>query len=164
MPTHTAYLLLGGNLGDRAALLAEAREAIAARAGVIERASGLYETAAWGIEAQPAFLNQALSVATTLTPRVLLETVLAIEADMGRRRLERYGPRLIDIDILLYEDVVLDEPGLQLPHPQLPQRRFALTCLSEIAPGLQHPRLGRSIAQLLAACTDPLPVYNFPAG
>ncbi|RYY40925.1 MAG: 2-amino-4-hydroxy-6-hydroxymethyldihydropteridine diphosphokinase [Chitinophagaceae bacterium] len=160
--THTAYLLLGGNLGDRPALLAEARAAIAQRAGNVTRVSGLYETAAWGLEDQPAFLNQALAVETRLAPGALLQTVLSIEADMGRRRLERYGPRLIDIDILLYDDQVIDEPGLQLPHPQLPARRFALTCLAAIAPQVRHPLSGRSIAQLLAHCADPLPVHNFP--
>lgn len=159
---HTVYLLLGGNLGNRVALLAAAREALAAEAGSVTAASPLFETAAWGLEDQPSFLNQALELRTPLAPQALLRVALSVEAALGRARQERYGPRTIDIDILLYDDAVIDEPGLQVPHPQLPARRFALTCLAALAPGKVHPLLGRSIAQLLASCPDPLPVHNFP--
>ncbi|TCJ12455.1 2-amino-4-hydroxy-6-hydroxymethyldihydropteridine diphosphokinase [Flaviaesturariibacter flavus] len=160
--THRAYLLLGGNLGDRPALLAAARAAVGQDAGTVVAASGLYETAAWGLEDQPAFLNQALALDTRLSPEGLLETLLAVEATLGRERRERYGPRPIDIDILFYDNLVHDAPHLHLPHPRLPERRFALVPLHEIAPGLRHPVLGRTVAELLAACTDPLAVNNFP--
>jgi 2-amino-4-hydroxy-6-hydroxymethyldihydropteridine diphosphokinase len=161
---HIAYLLLGGNLGDRESIFEAARTAISQQAGTIRRLSPLYETAAWGLEDQPAFLNQAIELETELDPHALLEKLLSIEACLGRQRLERYGPRLIDIDILLYDDLVLLEPGLQLPHPQLPARRFALTCLAAIAPARLHPVLGQRMDALLATCADPLPVYNFPRG
>jgi 2-amino-4-hydroxy-6-hydroxymethyldihydropteridine diphosphokinase len=158
---HTAYLLLGGNLGDRPALLAAARAAIDTAAGAIVQASAIFETAAWGVEDQPTFLNQALAIHTGLTPEDLLQCLLAIEARLGRERRERFGPRHIDIDILLYDNAVIDLPQLKIPHPHLHERRFALACLNDIAPSLLHPVLGRSIADLLAACADPLPVHNF---
>jgi len=154
----TAYLLLGSNLGDRAALLAEARAQLAAVAGSITAQSAIYETAAWGKEDQPAFLNQALALRTTLTPRELLECCLATERAAGRERRERWGSRTLDVDILLYDNAVLDEPGLTLPHPRLAERRFALLPLAEIAGQLQHPTLHQSISELLSRCPDPLPV------
>ncbi|OGX84300.1 2-amino-4-hydroxy-6-hydroxymethyldihydropteridine diphosphokinase [Hymenobacter lapidarius] len=156
-----AYLLLGSNLGDRAALLRAARAQLAA-AGEILAASALYETAAWGREDQPVFLNQALAVRTALPARQLLEQCLATERRAGRERLERWGSRTLDVDILLYADAIIDEPDLTLPHPRLAERRFALVPLAEIAPQLRHPQLGLSVAELLAQCPDPLPVRLWP--
>lgn len=157
----TAYLLLGSNLGDRAALLRAARVQLAA-AGEILAVSGLYETAAWGREDQPAFLNQALAVRTSLPAEQLLEQCLAAERLAGRERLERWGSRTLDVDILLYADAMVDQPGLTLPHPRLAERRFALVPLAEIAPQLRHPQLGLTVAELLAHCPDPLPVRPWP--
>ena len=153
-----SYLLIGGNQGERAAQLALAREKIAAAAGRLIRVSSLYETAAWGKEDQPDFLNQALELETGLEAAQLIDVLLDIEGQMGRRRDERYGSRIIDIDILFFNDAIIRLPQLVIPHPEIQNRRFALTPMAEIAPILIHPILDRTIQQLLAACTDPLAV------
>lgn len=149
-----AYLLIGGNLGDRTAHLAQARTLIGRHIGSIENASAIYETAAWGLVHQPDFYNQALRVSTALQPEPLMQMILKIEADMGRVRNERYGPRVIDIDILLYNDLICALPLVTLPHPRMQERRFVLAPLDEIAPEVQHPVLHQTIRQLLAAVSD----------
>ena len=148
-------------MGDRVANLARAVAAIAAQCGPVQKASAIYETAAWGMERQPHFLNQALLVYTQQEPVALLETILMIERSMGRIRNEKYGPRLIDIDILLFGPSVIDQPGLKVPHPRLQDRRFALQCLSDIAADVVHPVFGQTIGHLLEACTDRLEVHKF---
>jgi 2-amino-4-hydroxy-6-hydroxymethyldihydropteridine diphosphokinase len=115
--------------GDRLENLTAAREAIHKKCGTVIAASARYETAAWGLHDQPSFLNQALQVQTFSKPHALLQGLLHVEQSLGRIREKKYGPRLIDIDILLYDDVVLDTPDLKIPHPELANRRFALTCL-----------------------------------
>jgi len=107
------------------------------------------------------FLNQALAIETTLAPSTLLQQLLAIEKTIGRMREEKYGPRIIDIDILLYNDTIQDSPSLKLPHPELPNRRFALTPLAEIAPLLIHPVVQKTITELLEICPDKLPVEKY---
>ena len=156
-----AYLLLGSNLGDRAALLRQARARLAVAAGPIVAESGLYETAAWGREDQPAFLNQALAVRTALSPAALLAACLATEQQAGRQRLEHWGSRTLDVDVLLFGEAIIDEPILCVPHPRLAERRFALVPLAEIAGSRQHPQLGETIEILLARCPDPLPVVRW---
>jgi 2-amino-4-hydroxy-6-hydroxymethyldihydropteridine diphosphokinase len=153
-----SYLLIGGNQGERTAQLALAREKITARAGVLSRVSSIYETAAWGKTDEADFLNQALELETPLEATVLIDVLLEIEQQMGRRRLERYGSRIIDIDILFFNDAILRLPQLVIPHPEIQNRRFALTPMAEIAPLLKHPVLDRNMLELLAACTDPLAV------
>ncbi|MFZ2784967.1 MAG: 2-amino-4-hydroxy-6-hydroxymethyldihydropteridine diphosphokinase [Sediminibacterium sp.] len=149
-----AYLLTGSNLGERASGLQEANALIAQNCGKILYRSSLYETAPWGLLEQPSFLNQAIAVETTLKPEELMQALLKIETQMGRVRDTRYGPRIIDLDILLFDQVIMDQPILKLPHPALPQRRFALTPLAEIAPTLLHPVLQKNILELLAECPD----------
>ncbi len=148
----TAYIALGANLGDRAANLREALKRLADHPAVeVMRVSSFHETAAVGGPAgSPAYLNAAAEIRTTLSPGNLLTFLLAIERDMGRVRMIRWEPRLIDLDILLYADQIIDAPDLVIPHPRLHERRFALAPLAEIAPQVIHPRLGKSVATLLA--------------
>lgn len=155
------YLLTGGNMGDREKYLAEARELLVEHCGKITALSSLYETAAWGKEDQPSFLNQAVEMETDLPPRQLIRRVLKLEKRMGRERKEKYGPRLIDIDILMYGEEIHNYPLLKLPHPELPNRRFALLPLAEIAPDVLHPVYKKSITDLLGECKDPLEVKKY---
>lgn len=155
------YLLTGGNMGDREKYLAEARELLGEHCGKITALSSLYETAAWGKEDQPCFLNQAVEMETDLPPRQLIRRVLKLEKRMGRERKEKYGPRLIDIDILMYGEEIHNYPLLKVPHPELPNRRFALLPLAEIASDLLHPVYKKSITDLLGECKDPLEVKKY---
>ena len=155
------YLLLGTNLGDRESHLADAAKRLNDRGIQVLRSSSIYETAAWGIEDQPGFLNQVLEVVTVLDPAELLKAILEIEQDMGRIRVRKWGERLIDIDILYYHDQVIDTEPLKVPHPGIPNRRFTLVPLVELdAKGL-HPILRKSQELLLEECTDPLEVKVF---
>ena len=154
----TAYLLIGGNLGNRKDNLLKATSLIIEQCGVLTRSSSIYETAAWGITDQPSFLNQAVEISTSLNARQLMRKILKIEKEMGRTRNEKLGPRIIDIDILLFENEIHDLRFLKIPHPEMQNRRFVLTPLAEIDPGLQHPVLKKSIAQLLEECPDNLEV------
>jgi 2-amino-4-hydroxy-6-hydroxymethyldihydropteridine diphosphokinase len=155
-----AYLLLGSNLGDRAAYLRQAQQTLASTAGSIIAASAYYETAAWGVEEQPAFLNQVLAVRTALSAPELLAACQAAEQQAGRERLQHWGARTLDVDILLYGQAIINTPTLVVPHPALPERRFALVPLAEIAPQLLHPQLHQTVAALLAHCSDPLAVVQ----
>lgn len=159
--TNGVYLLSGSNLGDRMANLARALELIEERTGKVLAQSQLYETAAWGIEKQPPFLNQVLEIGTSLTPPDLLQTLLEIEKKLGRQRIQKWGERLIDLDILYYGKTVIDEPELKVPHPHIPERRFTLIPLCELAPLLVHPVLKKNQLQLLKECPDRLEVKVF---
>lgn len=152
------YLLIGGNMGNRQENLEIATRRIAATIGEIKQSSAIYETEAWGLEEQPAFLNQVLLVSSTLNAQQVLKQILNIEHDMGRERIQKFGPRIIDIDILFFNRDIIHEPGLNVPHPQLHLRRFTLKPLNDIAPEFRHPELGKTISDLLSTCPDPLTV------
>jgi 2-amino-4-hydroxy-6-hydroxymethyldihydropteridine diphosphokinase len=148
--TTTAFVGIGSNLGSREQNLARAIELLSAEEGIdVVAVSEIRETEPVGPVAQGPFLNGAVRIETDLVPRDLLERLLAIEQRLGRVRRERFGPRTIDLDLLLYGDEVIDEPGLTVPHRRLHERRFALEPLSDLAPGLEIPGKG-SISELLA--------------
>lgn len=155
-----AYLLIGGNRGDRGAYLSAARNKINDECGTITAQSSIYQTAAWGMEAQEAFLNQALEIETGLEAAGLLKKILAIEEGIGRIREVKYGPRIIDIDILLFNQDIIKSTGLIVPHPQMQARRFVLVPLAEIAPEAMHPVYQKTIRQLLEDCPDKLDVQK----
>lgn len=151
---HLAYLLIGSNLGDKATYLNTASSYIQQECGEIVKQSSYYETEPWGFTEQPSFLNQALCIQTALAPAELMQTLLQIESQMGRTRTQKMGPRIIDLDILQIDQETIDTPLLQLPHPAMHLRRFALIPMVEIAPNLIHPQFNKTITQLLAECTD----------
>jgi 2-amino-4-hydroxy-6-hydroxymethyldihydropteridine diphosphokinase len=140
-----AYVGLGSNLGDREAQITRAAELLGA-----QRLSTIVETEPWGYEAQPKFLNAVAEVETELDPRAMLDQLLDVERQLGRERIgPRWGPRTIDLDLLVYGDLILDEPGLTVPHPELAQRLFVLEPLAELAPSLEIPGVG-TVQTLLA--------------
>jgi len=158
LDTAKAYLLLGSNLGEREQYIERALQLIKGRIGEITSKSAIYETAAWGNTNQPGFLNLAIEVVTPLKPLTLLKVVLGIEEDLGRIRLEKWGARLIDIDIILYGNEIVDLAELQIPHPEMQNRKFVMQPLAEIAPLVIHPVLNQNMSTILAGLNDPLTV------
>lgn len=160
---NTAILLIGSNIGDRLQFLQQAAVLIGLKAGRIVKESSLYETAPWGAVEQPDYLNQALLIESPLQASALLETTLRVEQQMGRVRRQKWGARVIDIDLIFFNQEVITLPQLKVPHPQMQNRRFVLTPLQEIVPQWVHPILQLTVEQLLEACPDPLPVRKFAA-
>ena len=152
------FLLLGSNLGDRKQSLARANELIRSEIGQIETSSALHVSSAWGLSEQPDFLNQVIFVKTDLEPKEVLSRIQKIEIDLGRERYEKWGPRIIDIDILYFGNRIIENSELVVPHPGIPDRRFTLEPLNEIAPDFVHPILHKTNKELLDLCEDSLGV------
>jgi 2-amino-4-hydroxy-6-hydroxymethyldihydropteridine diphosphokinase len=147
---HIAYLSLGSNLGDRAGQLREAQARLVSQ-GKLRKVSSFYETEPIDFVDQPWFLNCVLALETDATPFQLMSKILEIEKNMGRRRVQKKGPRSVDIDILLFDDEIIDAKELTIPHPAMQERRFVLEPMAEIAPEVIHPLLKQTIRELLGA-------------
>ncbi|MFY0255125.1 2-amino-4-hydroxy-6-hydroxymethyldihydropteridine diphosphokinase [Chitinophaga sp. 30R24] len=158
---NTAILLIGGNLGDRTRNLQQAVQEIATTAGEVIKTSALYQTAPWGTVDQPDYLNQALEIRTPLDALTLLHTLLEIERKIGRIRQEKWGARVIDIDLIFFNDDIISLPELKVPHPRTQLRRFVLIPLLDIIPDYVHPVLHQTISKLAAICQDTLPVHLY---
>ncbi len=157
-PTHTCFLLTGTNLGDRQSNLQKAIEELNRLTGRVVARSAVYETEPWGVTGQDDYLNQALKLETVLSPHDLLCRLKIIERRVGRKPGTHMKPRILDIDILLYDDRIISSPKLRLPHPQLLRRNFAIIPLAEIAGHVLHPIRGCAIAKLVSQTGDDLAV------
>lgn len=156
MKMNKLFLITGGNIGDRKKNLETAANLIEKRVGKIIIRSKIYETEAWGITDQPSFYNQVLVLESKFSPRQVLDTILKIEEEMGRKRSVKNAARVIDIDILFFNDAIVNEQNLIIPHPEIGNRRFVLSPLNEIAPQMVHPGLKKSMKQLLSETKDQL--------
>lgn len=154
----TAFILLGSNQNQPLLQLQFALESIDNSIAAIVNASSIYKTAAWGNTQQAPFFNQVIQITTPLKPIDLLDKLLLLENQMGRIRQNKWEPRIIDLDILFFNQVISNQPRLKLPHPFLQERMFTLVPLNEIAPKWVHPKLGLTINDLMHLCTDPLKV------
>lgn len=153
-------ILLGSNLGDRLANLKQAIASIASFSTILQQ-SNIYQTAAWGNTDQADFLNQAIEIQTHQTAENLMQALLAIESQMGRVRLQKWEPRIIDLDIIFYESTIHNSDFIQIPHPEMQKRAFVLKPLLDIIPNFEHPILKQTITQLWEKCPDQLEVGLF---
>jgi 2-amino-4-hydroxy-6-hydroxymethyldihydropteridine diphosphokinase len=160
MISSTVYLLLGSNMGNSKIQLAIAQQKIMETVGKIVDVSEVYKTAAWGNENQPDFLNQVLIITTRKSPSLLIKQVLAVEKAMGRVRTIKNAPRVIDIDVLFFNNEIIDTKKLIVPHPEIQNRRFVLVPLVELDPKLIHPLLNKTVTKLLKECKDKLNVQK----
>lgn len=153
------FLLLGGNQGDKRQIFEQALARIKSQLGPIRQYSSIYETEPWGFESEAIFWNQVVLVQTALTPYEVLAHTQAIEKELGRvRHATQYADRLIDLDLLFYDQEIIQTPSLEIPHPRIHERRFVLAPLAEIAPNFMHPTFMKKVSELLSACSDPLKV------
>ena len=155
-----AYLLLGSNLGDSKKYISDAVGFIRTEIGIVKKTSSLYQTASWGKTDQPDFINQVIEVETILNPEQLLKNILVIEKKLGRERLEKWGSRTIDIDLLFYGDQIIQGLNLTVPHPFLHERKFTLMPLVELDPDLVHPVFKITVKQLFDSLDDHLSVFK----
>jgi 2-amino-4-hydroxy-6-hydroxymethyldihydropteridine diphosphokinase len=158
MNKHQVFLLLGSNMGNAQTNLKQAVYAIQQLPTVLKACSSIYQTKAWGNTNQADFLNAAILIETELNPHQLLEKLLAIETEMGRTRNQKWEERIIDIDILFFDNLTINAPDLTVPHPHIPNRRFTLVPMLQIAPNFIHPVLNKNIQLLLNNCIDDLSV------
>ena len=152
------FLLLGTNDGNRMANLNSAKDEIKKSVGLVAEESAIYQTAAWGKTDQPDFYNQVLLLQTTISPEALLLHLQQIEKKLGRERKEKWGARIIDIDILYFESEIISKPGLSVPHDRISIRRFVLVPLTELIPDFIDPKTSKSIVEMLNNCQDTLEV------
>lgn len=161
MKKYIYFLLLGSNQSNPYNQLRRAGIALCQEAGQIISVSGVYQSAAWGMTRQSDFLNQVISIEAEFNPYEMLDCIQKIEKNMGRKRTTKWGPRIIDIDILYAENEVIQTEHLIIPHPEIPNRRFTLVPLCELSPDFVHPVLSKSNQQLLEICKDLLPVNRY---
>ena len=151
---NTIFLQLGSNMGDREAYLHDTIRLIVKEIGAIHKSSKVYESVPWGVDNQNNYLNQVLKVKAQFSPEEVLEKVLKIEDKVGRVRNEKWGERIIDIDILFFNDLIIEKEGICIPHVHLQSRKFVLIPLNEIAPRFIHPKYNKMISELLFECKD----------
>ncbi|MEE2700282.1 MAG: 2-amino-4-hydroxy-6-hydroxymethyldihydropteridine diphosphokinase [Bacteroidota bacterium] len=151
---NTIFLQLGSNMGEREVYLQNAITLIAEGIGIIQKKSKVYESVPWGVENQNNYLNQVLQIKSEFSAEDVLEKVLQIEDEIGRIRNEKWGERIIDIDILFFNDLIIEKEGICIPHIHLHSRKFVLLPLNEIVPDFMHPKYNKTISELLSECKD----------
>jgi 2-amino-4-hydroxy-6-hydroxymethyldihydropteridine diphosphokinase len=144
-----AYIGIGSNLGNRQENCLRAIELLQKKGIIVTKRSSLYKTEPWGVKDQPRFINMAIEIDTSLEPKELLKILKNIEKELGREKSSKWGPRIIDLDILLFDDIILNENNLKIPHPLMQERDFVLRPLCEIAPDIYHPLLKLSMYELM---------------